>query len=151
MEKEEIKGEKYKFAGVEVYQKGTLVQVFAKFAKIEDNYEDLLVTKCTTEEEKQAVKGGMFEGMYDDPSTLLEQLPCLSVDDIMGYLVGKEELATRRASVDLNHENEVKSDLGPEKMARILVKMGEARKQVLSEGHRTFVHNLPSKSKAPKA
>ena len=48
----EIAGEKYKLAGFDVYQKGTLVDVFAKFCGVNETIEQILAEDAAPEVKK---------------------------------------------------------------------------------------------------
>lgn len=138
----EIQGDKYKLAGIEVYQKGTLVDVFAKFCGISENIEDILADKpkqnVPREPAKPGTMGEILEKMTPVPRRYT--LPSLSIDDIINAVVGKRDLQNPvNDELRIIDNRGVIEDLGPEKLALILIEMGEARKKVLEEGLHAFV------------
>ena len=133
-----IQGERYKLAAISVYQKGTLVQVFAKFARIHETYEDIPATPPKPAPSAvPGTAGAIFEQLEPLPRGFT--MPSLSVDDITTAIVGKKDIAHYDRGPSLFDTDGVIKDLGPEKLAQVLVKMGEVRKKVLEEGHTTFV------------
>lgn len=133
-----IQGEKYKLAAICVHQKGTLVQVFAKFARVNDTFEDI-----TAKPPRPAptplpgTAGKKLEQLEPLPRGF--NLPSLSAEDITQAIVGRKDIAAYDRGESLYDTEGVIKDLGPEKLAKVLVKMGEVRQKVLAEGHTTFV------------
>lgn len=131
-----IQGDKYKLAGISVHQKGTLVQVFAKFARINDSLADIVATPA-----RPAPKEGAAPDFLQ-PLPRGMMMPSLSAEDITAAIVGRKELAHGPAECcgeSLMDTDGVIKDLGPQKLAQVLVKMGEVRKHVLEQGQITFV------------
>lgn len=160
---EEIKGEKYKLAGITVRTKGTLVDVFATFAGVNEDIEALMAERAAwkpEEEEKKSPKPVKTDkprtvgSILDDltPLPRWATLPGLSVEDLTDAIVGKSDLrVSEHHQLELTDKSGVIADLGPEKLAQVLVEMGRVRKQVLTEGQETFVALKPKKAPAPKA
>ncbi len=148
----EIAGEKYKLAGFDVYQKGTLIDVFAKFCGVNETMEQILADdaapkKPKASKAKPGTLGAILDKMPRMPRAM--SLPSLSVQDIVDAVAGRRELAGNgRDRLHITDAPGVIKDLGPEKLAQVLVEMGEARRLVLEEGQSTFV---PVKAPAPKA
>ncbi len=150
----EIAGEKYKLAGIGVYQKGTLVDVFAKFCRTDENIEQIIADENKAQKPRGNAKakpgtvGALLANL--PPLPRMASLPSLSVQDIVEAVAGKSDLQRSEMSrLRLTDTEGVIKDLGPEKLAQVLVEMGEARKQVLEQGQYTFV---PLKAPAaPKA
>ncbi len=146
-----IQGERYKLAAICVHQKGTLVQVFAKFARVNDTFDD--ITSTPPKPAPSAVPGtagAVYEQLQPLPRGF--NLPSLSAEEITAAIVGKKDISHYEQGPSLYDTEGVIKDLGPEKLAQVLVKMGEVRKKVLEEGHTTFVPVLrpqPPKT-APK-
>ena len=147
----EIAGEKYKLAGFDVYQKGTLVDVFAKFCGVNETIEQILAEDAAPEVKKPSTAkpgtgAALLESLPRMPRAMT--LPSLSVNDIVEAVAGRRDLADRPDHLQLTDKRGVIQDLGPEKLAQVLVEMGEARRRVLEEGQSTFI---PLKQVAPKA
>lgn len=154
---EDIRGEEYKLAGISVRTKGTLVDVFATFAGVNDDVEKLQAesdawdyeTAPPVKERKEGEPASMLDGLKPLPRATF--WPELSTEDIVNAVVGPKDLKPSRLSrYELTDKSGVIADLGPEKLAQVLVEMGKARKQVLEEGQETFVP-AKAKSPAPKA
>ncbi len=147
----EIQGDKYKLAGITVQVQGTLVDTFAKFARVEESVDDILANKREkrkTPKAKPGTLGAMLDKMEPLPREFL--MPTLSVDDITDALVGARDLrGNNRSHLQLTDKSGVIADLGPEKLAQVLVEMGEAKRDALKEGFQTFVRVKPAA--APKA
>jgi hypothetical protein len=136
----EIKGDKYKLAGIDVFQKGTLVEVFAKFATLDETLED--ITAPAPAKQPGKAKPGTMAAVLEQLTPLPRSatLPSLSVEDITDALVGPRNLQRDgRSHLQLTDKSGVIADLGPEKLASVLVEMGAARRKVLEEGQSTFV------------
>lgn len=143
-----IQGERYKLAGISVHQKGTLVQVFAKFARINDTLADITALPA-----RPAPKEGDAPDFLQ-PLPRGMMMPSLSVDDIAAAIAGRKDLNHGPADCcgeSLMDTDGVIKDLGPAKLAQVLVKMGEVRKHVLEQGNMTFVPVLKHTPKPPKA
>lgn len=141
----EIQGDKYKLAGITVQVKGTLVDTFAKFARVEENVDDILANKREkrkTPKAKPGTVGAMLEKMEPLPREF--SMPSLSVEDITDALVGARDLRGNNGRhLQLTDKSGVIADLGPEKLAQVLVEMGEAKREALKEGFQTFVRVKP--------
>lgn len=147
----EIAGEKYRLAGIGVAQKGTLVDVFAKFCGVN---EDLAAIRA--EDAKPKVREVYPEGSAASILNSLTPipreftLPTLSTEEILAVIVGKRDISARPRELQLVDNSGVIKDLGPEKLAEVLVEMGRVRKQVLDEGFYTLVENpMPATEAAP--
>lgn len=142
----EIQGEKYKLAGITVQVQGTLVDTFAKFARVEENVDDILANKREKRKgpkAKPGTVGAMLEKMEPLPREF--SMPTLSVADITNALVGPRDLrGDNRDHLRINDNRGVIADLGPEKLAQVLVEMGEAKRNALEEGFQTFVRVKPA-------
>lgn len=155
---EEIRGEKYKLVGIGVLQKGTLVDVFAKFAKVDEDIDDIMSNKPLKNARRKKAKpgtlGSLLDGLKPLPRSAL--MPTLSAQDIVEAVVGERDLQRDGMShIELVDNSGVIADLGPGKLAQVLVEMGKVRAQVLEEGQYTFVPLKPKaqtpKAQAPKA
>jgi hypothetical protein len=142
----EIQGDKYKLAGITVQVQGTLVDTFAKFARIEENVDDILANKREKRKGPKAKPGtvaAMLEKMEPLPREF--SMPSLTVEDITNALVGARDLrANTHDQLRINDNRGVIADLGPEKLAQVLVEMGEAKREALKEGFQTFVRVKPA-------
>lgn len=142
----EIQGDKYKLAGITVQVQGTLVDTFAKFARVEENVDDILANKREkrkTPKAKPGTVGAMLEKMEPLPREF--SMPSLSVEDITDALVGARDLrGSNRSQLQLTDKSGVIADLGPVKLAQVLVEMGEAKREALKEGFQTFVRVKPA-------
>lgn len=150
---EEIKGEKYKLAGIGVFQKGTLVDVFAKFARVDEDIDDIMANKPLKTARRRKAKPGTVASLLDGltPVPRSAMMPALSTQEIVDAIVGMRDLQVPHAErLQLTDKRGVIADLGPEKLAQVLVEMGKVRAQVLEEGQYTFVPLKP-KASAPKA
>jgi hypothetical protein len=140
-----IKGNKYKLAGIDVVQKGTLVDVFAKFAHLDETLDDIIYKPSNTSKplssETSIREGSLLSALEKlPPMPRSATMPTLSEEDVLSAIVGPKDIAPPRNSlVELTDKSGVIEDLGPEKLAQVLVKMGEVKKEVLDKGHRTFV------------
>ena len=138
----DIRGEEYRLAGISIYQKGTLVSVFAKFSNLDDvvneQGERILSPKPPKMPKEPDAPRTIADAFMDlDLNRFLETL---SVQDITDAVVGKKDLQSSRGShLSLDDKDGVIADLGPEKLAQVLVEMGEAHKQFLEEGHSVFI------------
>ena len=149
---DEIKGQKYKLAGVSVYTKGTLVDVFATFAHLDEDIEQIMSERSQPRKPRKAATKehppGSAAAMLDklEPLPRFATIPSLSTDDIVEAIVGKHDLRQNQHNeLVLTDTRGVIADLGPEKLAQVLVEMGRVRAQVMAEGQHTFV---PLKPKA---
>lgn len=138
---DDIKGATYKLAGIEVVQKGTLVDVFAKFARLDETLKDITATKAPRKVKSNAPAGSLAATLAKLPPLPRSlTLPTLSVEDITDAIVGKRDIAPSEGMhLQVTDKRGVIADLGSEKLAQVLVKMGEARKQVLNQNVTTFV------------
>lgn len=149
----EIQGEKYKLAGITVQVQGTLVDTFAKFARVEENVDDILANKREKRKgpkAKPGTLGAMLEKMEPLPREF--SMPSLSVDDITNALVGARDLRGANnglSDIHLTDTPGVIADLGPEKLAQVLVEMGEAKREALKQGLQTFVRVKPAAAPKP--
>lgn len=125
----EIKGNTYKLAGFDIYQKGTLVNIFAKFCGVNEDPANLPQTRI----------GKLFAN--SEPMETPVLYPSLSAEQIVDTLVGPKDLAERRDSFHFGPTPaELLQDLGEDQFAKVLVEMGNAKKAFLSgEGTSTFV------------
>lgn len=147
----EIKGEKYKLAGITVQLQGTLIDVFAKFACVNENVDDILANKREprkTPKAKPGTVGAILDKMEPLPREF--SMPSLTVEDITNALVGKRDLrGDNTERLRINDNRGVIADLGPEKLAQVLVEMGEAKREALSQGFQTFIKATPAKAPTP--
>jgi len=149
----EIAGEKYRLAGIGVAQKGTLVDVFAKFCGINEDLAAIRAEDAKPKEPKVYPEGSAAAILNSlTPIPKEHTLPSLSTQDIVEAIVGRRETArSEHMRLHLSDTPGVIKDLGPEKLAEVLVEMGKVRKQVLEEGFYTVVENpLPVKEAAPE-
>ncbi|MDI1228814.1 MAG: hypothetical protein PSY14_14130 [bacterium] len=146
----EIQGDKYKLAGITVQVQGTLVDVFAKFAGVDESVDDILANKREKRKTPKA-KPGTLGAMLDKMEPLPREfsMPSLTVEDITNVLVGARDLrGNGRDRLHIGDSRGVIADLGPEKLAQVLVEMGEAKREALKEGFQTFVRVKPAKAPA---
>lgn len=123
-----IKGRKYQLAGFNIAQKGTLVNVFAKFCGVDEDPANLPERKPLHFANTTMDMGAIY--------------PVLSPEEITKALIGPSDLAAREDIYRLpGHADEIVSDLGHEKMAQVLVEMGRAKRDYLNrdEWITTFV------------
>ena len=147
----EIQGEKYKLAGITVQLQGTLIDVFAKFAGVNENVDDILANKREPRKTPKA-KPGTVGSILDKLEPLPREfgMPSLTVEDITNALVGKRDLrGDNTERLRINDNRGVIADLGPEKLAQVLVEMGEAKREALSQGFQTFIKATPAKAPTP--
>lgn len=148
----EIQGEKYKLAGITVQVQGTLVDTFAKFARIEESIDDILANKREKRKGPKA-KPGTLGAMLDKLEPLPREfsMPSLSVADITHALLGPRDLGgdNHHDHLRINDNRGVIADLGPEKLAQVLVEMGEAKREALKHGLQTFVRVKPAAAPKP--
>ncbi|MDF3024760.1 MAG: hypothetical protein K0R10_2121 [Alphaproteobacteria bacterium] len=149
----EIQGDKYKLAGITVQVQGTLVDVFAKFAGVNENVDDILANKrekSTKPEAKPGTLGALLDSIEPLPREFL--MPSLSVEDITNALLGARDLRGNSHGLPEIHITDtpgVIADLGPEKLAQVLVEMGQAKREALSQGFQTFIKATPAKAPTP--
>lgn len=149
----EIQGDKYKLAGITVQVRGTLVDTFAKFARIDENVDDILANKRETRtgpKAKPGTAGAILEKMK--PLSRAVLMPSLSVDDITNALLGARDLRgdyNGLPDIHLTDTPGVIADLGPDKLAQVLVEMGEAKRKALEDGFQTFVRVKPAAAAKP--
>lgn len=147
----EIQGDKYKLAGITVQVQGTLVDVFAKFAGVNENVDDILANKREPRKTPKA-KPGTLGAVLDKLEPLPREfsMPSLTVEDITNALVGKRDLrGDNTERLHINDNRGVIADLGPEKLAQVLVEMGAAKREALSQGFQTFIKATPAKAPTP--
>lgn len=147
----EIQGDKYKLAGITVQVQGTLVDVFAKFAGVNENVDDILANKREPRKTPKA-KPGTLGAVLDKLEPLPREfsMPSLTVEDITNALVGKRDLrGDNTERLHINDNRGVIADLGPEKLAQVLVEMGAAKREALSQGFQTFIKATPAKAPKP--
>lgn len=131
----DFKGEKFQLAGFNIRTKGTLVDVFAEFCGINDtptygSYVDKIMIADMKEEKAQT-------------SGLLPRIggPSISADEIVELLVGKSDLVPSHMDqfrLPIPSKEDLLEDIGPEKLALLLVEMGKAKKTYL-QGTTTFI------------
>lgn len=123
-----FEGTKYKLAGYNIVQKGTLVDVFAKFCGVDQDPLDL----PETEMRKMFANG--------EPTEMPCIYPTISPEQILEALIGKRDTAPD----GLSHlrlpggPEDLIADLGPEKLALLLVEMGHTKQEYLQSERRTF-------------
>lgn len=114
-----IKGQQYQLAGFEIAQRGTLVKVFAKFCRADQDPANL-PTRATLRFGNASVE---MSPIY----------PSVSPEDIVKALIGPTDISEREDSVRLpGNADEVVSDLGAENAARLLVEMGRTKREYLA-------------------
>ncbi len=125
----DIKGKTYKLAGFDIYQKGTLVDIFAKFCGINEDPANLPKTRASK----------LFANSQPMEAPVL--YPSLSAEQIVDTLIGPRDLAERRDPLHFGPSPaDLLRDLGEDQFAKVLVEMGKAKKAFLSgEGTSTFV------------
>jgi len=126
-------GKKYKLAGFDICQKGTLVDVFAKFCGIEQDPLNLPETYSSK----------LFKD--SEPAEMRCIYPSISPEEIVDVLVGNRDTALSVVhSLRLpGGKEDLLADLGPENLALLLVEMGKAKRNYMQEikekEFRTFV------------
>jgi hypothetical protein len=126
-------GQKFKLAGFNIRTKGTLVDVFAEFCGIND-----------TPKGESYVDKNMIADMNEmakAPGLLHIDGPRIPADEIVELLVGKSELVPSHMDqyrLPGPSKEDLLKDIGPEKLALLLVEMGKARKTYL-QGVNTFI------------
>jgi hypothetical protein len=152
----DIKGEKYKLAGIGIHEKGALVRVFAEFCGIDEDVQAIMserlkderkqdlaetASETASELERLTSAGSILAGLK--PLPRYATMPTLSVEEITEAVVGRESLqASSHERLSLTDKKGVIADLGPEKLAQILVEMGRTRRQFLEAERYTFVPQI---------
>jgi hypothetical protein len=129
-----IKGQKYQLAGFDISQKGTLVQVFAKFCGADQDPANLPETRTVK----------MFAN--SEPQEMRAIYPRLSQQDIVNALIGADDISAPVDHIRLPPSpEELMADLGEDQFSRILVEMGKAKKAYLNreEPITTFLPYTP--------
>lgn len=129
-----FQGKKFKLDGFNIRQKGTLVDVFARFCDINEETQPLINT--------QLDKIADADLRYSDefPHLPLPTGVSVSVNDIVEMLIGRNDLAARPDSHRLPGptREDLLADIGSKQMALLLVEMGKA-KQTFLNGAETFI------------
>lgn len=128
----EIKGKKYKLAGFDILQRNSLVEVFAKFCRHEDDSRNLPRT---------AAAQPMFK---NSPLAETPRLyPTITAQQIVDILVGPDDISAKAADQFRlpGGPEDLLEDLGAEKLALVLAAIGEAKKNYLGRDIvvRTFI------------
>ncbi len=117
-----IKGQKYQLAGFDITQRGSLVQVFAKFCGADQDPANLPETH-------------MVKMFANSPAREMAVIyPRISAQDIVEALVGPDDTAPK-AGQDLRlpgNADDLLADLGADQFTRVLVEMGKAKKSWLN-------------------
>ncbi|MDB5491755.1 MAG: hypothetical protein JWO78_1604 [Micavibrio sp.] len=118
----EIKGKNYKLAGFEISQHNTLVRVFAKFCNHDDDPQNL----------PEKHNGPIFQN--GEPLSMQRIYPKISAQEIIDVLVGPDDISPKQQdSLGLpGNPEDILNDLGPEKLALVLVAIGKAKKEFLN-------------------
>jgi hypothetical protein len=124
-------GSKFKLSGFNIQQKGSLVKVFAAFSGLNDN---------SPASQSYIEEIAVAELKERGPGHVISTGPKVSVDDIVELLVGKQDLAIREdhLRLPLPSKEDLLKDIGPEKLALLLVEMGKAKAAYL-RGTNTFI------------
>lgn len=112
-----IKGQKYQLAGFNITQRGSLVQVFAKFCGVGQDPAQLPGTKP------------FLISSQTPPQQVPVIYPSLSAQDIVNALVGSDDI-TPAPGHDIRlpgGAEDLLDDLGPDQFARVLVEIGKAK------------------------
>lgn len=131
----EFSGKTLKLAGFDIHQKGTLVDVFARFCGLDQDPANLPQTRVMK----------LFADSV--PAEMPCIYPVISAEEIAAVLVGPRDLAQANDSVRLpGGPGDVLADLGAEKLALLLPEMAKAKREYLENGIRTFVPAVPVKT-----
>jgi hypothetical protein len=152
----DIQGEKYKLAGIGLQQKGALVRIFAAFCGIGEDVEAIMAERLKGEQQKDVVEtASQATPDLDQPGSARSILaglkplpryatmPTLSVEEITEAVVGRDSLqSSSHERLSLTDKKGVIADLGPEKLAQVLVEMGSTRRRFLEEERYTFLPRI---------
>lgn len=132
----EFSGKTLKLAGFDIHQKGTLVDVFARFCGLDQDPANLPQTRVMK--------------LFADsaPAEVPCIYPVISAEQIAEALVGPRDIA-QGASGHFRlpgGPEDVLADLGAEKLALLLPEMAKAKRDYLENGIRTFVPATPVKA-----
>lgn len=124
----EFSGKKYKLAGFDIVQKGTLVDVFARFCDLDQDPANLPKTRSMT----------LFRG--SEPAEVPCIYPRISADQIAGVILGSRDIAQRSDQVRLpTSPEDILADLGPEKLALLIPQMARVRNDYIRNEQNTFM------------
>lgn len=137
MRGEEIRGDKYKLAGIGVFQKGETVDVYAEFCAAAEKTDRVYAAQVKTNLIGQPPGRGVVGSPLDRPRRIR-----LSLQDFGG------QCSTREA-------DEVAQDLGREKMLRTVIRMLDMRQAVIDNGSYallplTSLSALPDEGRQPR-
>ena len=130
-----IKGQKYQLAGFDIEQRGSLVNVFAKFCGVGQDPANLPeTTPCK-----------MFANSIVQDMPVI--YPRLSGRDIVDTLIGPDDTAKQTVSaLRLPHDaQDLLADLGADQFARVLVEMGKAKTSWLNRTPEPVIAFVPYK------